>query len=135
MVISKFNYRGKSVYRKNQIVNWFLEDVNKRDMKYSLQIYLDTGIINRFENVLENHPESFFSYIVEEGQSEEFALRVIRKLGLKKTPIKTGGDLPPRKYGTIKEKRVIIKSFDKITLPNNKIIIRARDYKGRFVKL
>lgn len=131
-----FFYKKKKPSRQNSIVKWFFENVSKARIRNTLEFYLDTGDISDFERLIESSPEPAFQYIIEEGESESFASRIIRILSVKAPEKrKEGRAVPSRQYGEIKGERVHIERFDSITLVNKKVIVRARDSKGRFMKL
>lgn len=120
--------------RKNRIVKWYFESASITKNTMALRTYLETGDISFFENIIENHIEPAFSYIIEYGVINDFARRCIRHLNLSKRPKKRYVE-PIVKFGYSKGRRVKISRFSQIKYKSGKIVIRARDKKGRFVKV
>lgn len=143
----KLFYANKSASRKNGIMNWYLENDNRPETIKSLVHYLKYNDIGEFENVLESDSRSTFSYIVEEGQSENFANRIIRKLNITKNTEIQGESRQEeiikyepehiRKYGTVKGKRVKIDKYTPRRIKRGDktyIYFTPRDKQGRIVK-
>lgn len=139
MVKKQYFYYGEKVYRKNQIIKWFLEDDNRNETISNLTTFIEEGNIYPFERQLDFHIEPAFTYISFEGQSEDFAYRLIRHLGITRKQEKaTIPAVSKRKYGYINNQRTRIKQFSKVryrTKKGYKVVIKARDSKGRFIKV
>jgi len=140
MTQKKLFYAEDNINRKNAIIRWFLEDVNKRNLIDSLQMYVDYGNISFLEDVIREHPESAFMYIIEYGMTSDFARRLTSYFNIVPTErdiIKPDIEKPKRKervYGYVNNKRIKIKQYTPITIKGN-VIVRARDKYGRFIKI
>lgn len=136
----KFHYRNKRNSRKQQIVNWYLQEDNRTETIKSLEYFLNTGSIHRFEDVLESQQSSFFNYVVTEKMSEEFAYRLIAKLNVERTVPKHKEEREEQTfYGTVKGEKVKIVRWVKVHYKlkdgTTKIYTRGMDKNYRFVKL